>query len=43
MILKNKETVKNHYGKFFVLYAADSFYKDYTENEYSGIMQIEVA
>ena len=26
------ETVKNHYGKSPVLYATDSFYKDYIEN-----------
>ena len=28
------ETVKNYYGKTPVLYATDSFYKDYIENDY---------
>ena len=28
------ETVKDHYGKSPVLYATDSFYKDYIENDY---------
>ena len=29
------ETVKQHYGKTPVLYATDSFYKDYIENDYA--------
>jgi lysozyme len=28
------ETIKKHYGKTPVLYATDSFYKDYIENDY---------